>query len=44
MVIDLDLNQSSQPIDLDWKSSEFTTIVKLLLNTNQNTVFVEPHR
>ena len=42
-IVDLDLNQLNLPIDLDWKSSKFTTTVKLLLNMNQNTVFVEPH-
>jgi hypothetical protein len=42
-VADLDLNRLNLPIDLNWKSSKFTTTVKLLLNMNQNTVFVEPH-
>ena len=42
-VVDLDLNRLNLPIDLNWKSSKFTTTVKLLLNINQNTVFVEPH-
>lgn len=42
-VVDLDLNRLNLPIDLNWKSSKFTTTVKLLLNMNQNTVFVEPH-